>query len=515
MKLKYFVFSLLLIAFAFNCSKDKEGDRTVLRLAYDADPVTLDIHEQLSGGMLQHSHLVFDPLIRWTKEHTFEPRLATSYERVNDTTVRFKLRKGVKFHSGNDFSAKDVVFTVNRLKKSGDFKAIFEPIKEVVAIDDYTIDISTKSPYPLLVSSATYIFPLDSKFYEGKDEIKKQGETFASTNSSGTGPFQVTERQQGVKVVYERFSEYWDKDSIGTVKKIILKPIKEDATRVAALLSGDVDFIAPVPPNDFDRIKESEKTKLIEMSGTRIIFFHMNQDRREELKNPKVRQAIVYAVDNISIVKKIMRGFATPAGQMSPIGYLGHNPSLTPRHDLEKAKTLMKEAGYENGFSITMMAPNNRYVNDEKIAQAVTSMLAKINIQVDLKTMPKAQYWPAYDNRQADMMMIGWHSDTEDSANFYEFLTMCKNDEKGFGAYNAGEYCNPKVDELTLKSGSETDPEKRTAILQKIEEIMYNESAFLPLHWQNLSWASNIKVKAEDIVNVMNFPYFGDLVIEE
>lgn len=485
-----------------------------LRLAYDADPVTLDIHEQLSGGILQLSHMSFDPLIRWTKDLDFENRLATSYKRMNDTTVRFNLRKGVKFHSGNTMTAADFKFTFDRLKVSPDFKGIFANFSALNVIDDHTIDLVTSGPYPLVLHTATYIFPLDSQFYAGKSEIIKNGASFASTNLSGTGPYKVTSREQGVKIVFDRFADYWDKSSPGNVDKIVFTPIKDEQTRVAALLSGDVDFIAPVSPNDFRQIRNSSKADLITMAGTRIITFQMNQDRRKELADPRVRQAIVHAINNEAIVKKIMKGFATTAGQMSPAGYLGHNPKMKPRYDLNLARKLMKDAGYENGFSITMMAPNNRYVNDDKIAQAVAAMLSKINIKVDLQTMPKAQYWPLFDERAADMMMIGWHSDTEDSANFYEFLAMTPNKETGMGAYNANNYRSSFVDEQTMAANQETDPAKRAKMLQAIEARMYQDAAFVPLHWQNLAWAARKGVDIDPIVNALNFPYLGDLVIK-
>ncbi|MED5468396.1 MAG: ABC transporter substrate-binding protein, partial [Pseudomonadota bacterium] len=489
--------------------------------AYDADPVTLDIHEQLSGGILQLSHMTFDPLLRWTKDLGFEPRLAESWERVDDKTMRFKLREGVKFHSGNELTTADVKFTFERLKESQDFKAIFKPFSAINVIDDYTFELVTSGPYPLLLNTATYIFPLDSEFYSGqtedgkdKDAILKHGNSFASENLSGTGPYTVTERKQGVRVEFERFDDYWDTESPGNVGKIVLTPIKENATRVSALLSGGVDFIAPVPPNDLDRIKRDRNSELVTMSGTRIILFHMNQERVEAFKNPKVRQAIAYAINQEGIAAKIMKGFATPAAQMSPAGYQGHNENLKPRFDVEKAKQLMKEAGYEDGFTITMMAPNNRYVNDDKIAQAAAAMLARINIKVDLKTLPKAQYWPEYDNRAADMMLIGWHADTEDSANFYEFLTFCPDADSGDGQYNAGNYCNPEIDALVEKANVETDLDKRAAMLQEVEQRLYDDAAFVPLHWQDLAWASRKGVNIEPVLNVMNFPYLGDLVIE-
>jgi peptide/nickel transport system substrate-binding protein len=513
---KHFMLTLLLVLALTGLAHAK-----TLKLAMDADPVSLDPHMQLSGGMLQYSHMVFDPLVRWTKETTIEGRLAEKWERLDEKTVRFHLKKGVKFHSGNELTADDVIWTVNRLKESVDFKGIFEQFNSPLKVDKYTVDIVTKVPYPLLVSTATYIFPMDSKFYSGKDDkgmdkaaINKTGYSFANDNLSGTGKYTVSERQQGVKVVFEAFPGYWDKQSPGNADKILLTPIKNDATRVAALLSGDVDFIMPVPPQDMDRIEKSDSVKLVTMSGTRIITLQLNQNRVEAFKNPKVRQAIVYAVNNAGIAEKLMKGRATVGAQNSPKGYAGHNPDLTPRYDLKKAKQLMKEAGYENGFEVSMVAPNNRYVNDEKIAEAAASMLGKIGIKVNLKTMPKAQYWDQFDLQVGDIQMIGWHSDTEDTGNFFEFLLMCPSKETGYGQYNSGNYCNKEVDSLALKVQAETDEVKRTAMLQKMEKIAYDEAAFVPLHWQDLSWAGKNNLGIESIVNVMNFPYFGDLVIK-
>jgi peptide/nickel transport system substrate-binding protein len=492
-----------------------------LKLAMDADPVSLDPHVQLSGGMLQYSHMVFDPLVRWTKDGGFEPRLATKWELVNPTTTRFHLREGVKFHSGNEFTAEDVVFTLERLKKSDDFKGLFEYFTGAKAVDKYTVDLITKEPYGLVMAMGTYIFPMDKAFYSGtdpknnkpKDLILKTDYSFANFNESGTGPYKVTQREQGVKTTFTRFTGYWEKET-GNVDEIVFTPIAEAPTRVAALLSGDVDFVMPVPPADLDRIEKTQGLKLVTMSGSRIITFQLNQKRRPEFANPKVRLAMAYAYNNEGVVKKIMKGFATAAAQNSPKGYQGYNPALQPRYDVAKAKELMKEAGFENGFECTMIAPNNRYVNDEKIAQAFVSMMSKIGIKISLKAMPKAQYWDQFDAQAADIQMIGWHSDTEDSANFYEYLYMCPDKETGRGQYNSGNYCNKEVDGLTLKSNTETDNAKRAAILQKIEKILFDEAAYLPLHWQNLSWASKENMNTEDIVNVMNFPYFGDLVVK-
>ncbi len=492
-----------------------------LKVGLDADPVSLDPQVQLSGGMLQLSHWVFDPLVRWTQELTFEPRLATNWERTDDLTMRFHLRKGVKFHSGNPFTAKDVKWSFDRMRKSVDFKGLLEPFDGCYVVDDYTVDVKTKKPYALLLNMSTYFFAMDSKFYTGtdangqpKDMILKVGDSFALNHASGTGPFFVSKREHNIVLEMDRNKDYWDTKSPGNVTKFILSPIKENATRVAALLSGDVDFISPVPPQDFKRVNSDSQTKLVTISGGRIITFQMNQKRVEAFKDARVRQAIAYAVNNAGIVKKIMKGTATVAGQQGPKGCAGYKESLKPRFDMAKAKALLKEAGYANGFEITMMAPNNRYVNDAKIAEATAQMLGKIGIKVNLKTMPKAQYWPEFDNRAADMMMIGWHSDTEDSGNFSEFLTMCPNAETGYGQYNGGNYCNAKIDELTIDAQSETDLVKRGAMLQEIEQILYDEAAFIPFHWQNHSYGAKKNLQVKPIINAMNFPYFGDLVVD-
>lgn len=487
-----------------------------LNFAYDADPVSLDPHEQLSGGTLQLSHMTFDPLVRWNDDHDFDPRLATEWERVDDLTMRFTLREGVKFHSGNVMTAEDVVWTIERLKSSPDFKGLFTNWTEVTAVDEHTVEIKTERPSALILNTATYVFPMDKKFYEdGGPEVKKHGNSFASAHISGTGPFTITSREQGVKTVFKRNPDYWDTDSPGNVQTATLTPIKEAPTRVAALLSGDVDFIAPVPPTDLERIEKDPKVDLVTMSGTRIITLQLNGERNEALANTQVRQAIVHAINNEGIVDKIMKGFGTVAAQQSPEGYSGHNPNLKPRFDVAKAQSLMEEAGYPNGFNVSMTCPNNRYVNDYKICEAAAAMLAQIKITVDLTTLPKAQYWPKYDERAADIMMIGWHADTEDSANFTEFLTMTPNADTGAGQYNSGNYSNPEVDQLVKDSLSETDIEKRSEMLQEVEQILYDDAAFVPLHWQDLAWAARKGVNIEPVLNVMDFPYLGDLVIEQ
>jgi peptide/nickel transport system substrate-binding protein len=511
----------LLVVALLAFSQVAGADAKTLRMAYDADPTSLDPHEQLASATLQLSHLVFDPLVRFRKDLTLEPRLAKSWETIDDRTTRFHLREGVRFHSGGTLSAQDVVWTFNRLKQSPDFKALFEPFEGARVIDDLTVDLITKGPYPLVLNLATYIFPMDSDFYSKLDErgrpkaeIVKQGASFASTHASGTGPYVVTYREQGVRLELKRFADYWDKASPGNVDQIILTPIKEPSTRVAALLAGDVDFIAPVPPTDIARIQSDSCCTLVTMPSTRVITFELNQERVPAFRDARVRRAINLAINKQGIAEKIMRGFATAAGELSPPGYAGYDPALVPRYDLDQAKALMQQADYADGFSVTMMAPNNRYIEDYRIAEAVAAMLAKINIKVDLQTMPKAQYWQRFDERAGDMMMIGWQSDTQDSANFYEYLVMTPDQTTGYGQYNAGAYANPEVDRLTLETQTMTDKTARAETLQRIERLLADDAALVPLHWPHLTWAARKNVHIEPVLNVEDMPYLGDLVIE-
>ena len=488
---------------------------TTLKMAFGADPVSLDPHEQLSESTLQFSHLAFDPLLRWKQNGQFESRLATKWERIDNLTMRFYLRKDVTFRTGNAFSAKDVVYTINRLKTSPDFRAMFDTIKSASIVDDYTIDVHTTYTNPLLLNIMTYVFPMDRLFYQDKDQIVKYGETFASRNVSGTGPFILVDRELGSRMELKRNPNYWDTESIGNVDKIILTPIRADSTRLAALLSGDVDFIFPVSPIDIERTKKIKGIQLVTLPSTRILLLHMNQQRRKEFKDIRVRKAINLAINQALIVEKILKGYAAPAGQLSPDRFLGHLNNLEPEYDLTKALALMKEAGYEKGFRISMMAPNNRYMNDEKVAQAITAMLSRINITVDLKTLPKAQYFKEFDNRSADIMMLGWQSDTMDSNNLFEFIIACPDAKTGMGAYNASEYCRPYIDDDIRQANREMNPERRLRLMQQIERTLYNDAAIVPLYWQSLTWAAKDKVKIQDIVNDQNYPHIGDLFIAE
>ncbi|CUB02860.1 ABC transporter substrate-binding protein [Marinomonas fungiae] len=486
-----------------------------LRIAVDADPISLDPHEQLSEAGIQYSHAVFDPLVRWRQDGTFEPRLASSWERLDQRTLRLHLRDDVTFHSGNRMDADDVLFTMDRLKLSTDFKGLFNVVQNVDKIDDYTVDIHTTDLYPLLLNSLAYVFVIDKAFYQGRAEIIKFGQTFAAKNVSGSGPFQVKQRIAGQKLVLERNPHYWDKSSRGNLKQLELITIRSDSTRLAALLTGDVDVISPVAPIDIARVQSTPDINFLALTGTRIVMLQLNQARRVEFQDIRVRKAMNLAINQALIVEKILRGYGEAAGQLSADAFAGHLSTLLPESDLAKAKQLMAEAGYEQGFRISMMAPNNRYMSDERVAQAAAAMLEKINIRVDLKTFPKAQYFQLFDQRAADVMMLGWQSDTFDSNNIFEFILACRDQQSGLGAYNSGGFCDALIDQGITLANNEMKPEQRERILQGIEAHVAAQALVIPLYWQPIIWAAKAHVNLASVVNFLNFPYWGDLEVRE
>ena len=484
------------------------------------DSISVDPMEILYEDNLRMANLLYDPLVRYDSDLNIEPRLATSWEEIDPTTLRFHLREGVTFHNGRTMNADDVLFSFDRLRKSPDFKALYERYDGMRKVDAQTVDLIMKKPYPLALANMMYLFVMDSKYFSGKDKdgreksrVRKGHDTFASTHENGTGAFVLDSRQQGVKTVYRRYAGYWDEQT-GNVTTLNWVTIKQDATRVSALISGDVDWIYPVPPTDIERLKKNDKLTLYSIPTDSIVAFQMNQEVVPEFRDRRVREAVVYAVNNAGIVMKIMRGNAVVAAQNSPPDYAGHNPGLKPRYDLERARRLMREAGVENGFSITMITPQKpEYV---ATAEAVAAMLAKIKIKATLTILPTAKYWQDFTGCTAGMAIFGWSSDTGDSANYSEFLTMTKNEKTGVGHQNCNGYSNPELDRLVAKANGETDTEKRGALLQRVAAIEYDDAIMVPIFRYKYTYAYAKRFKNfPTIINLRNFPYWGDLVVAE
>jgi peptide/nickel transport system substrate-binding protein len=349
---------------------------------------------------------------------------------------------------------------------------------------------------------------------------RKGVENAASFRANGTGPFRLRERQPGVKSSFVRNGNYWGKIE-GNVVNVEYTPIGNDSTRVAALLSGQVDVMEPVPVQDVARVNASGKAKVLQGPELRWIFLGMDQKRDELLsssvkgKNPfkdkRVRQAFYQAIDINGIQKTVMRGAATPAALLVGPGINGFDPSMDKRlpYDPEAAKKLLAEAGYPNGFEVGMNCPNDRYVNDGNICQAVAANLARIGVKVNLQVETKGTYFPKILKRDTSFYLLGWSPSTYDAHNVLNALIRCV-DDKGSGQFNLGAYCNPKVDELTLKIQSETDQAKRNAMIKEAFTLHSNDVGHLPLHQQALAWgvANNVQL-TQRADNQMPFRYIS------
>lgn len=493
-----------------------------VRIANQGDALSLDPHSLNESLQLSVTSNVYETLVGRNKDLSLAPLLATSWKQTTPTVWRFELRKGVQFHDGTPFTADDVVFSFGRAAGEGsDMKAHVSEIKEVRKVNDLTVEIETREAFPILPDVITQIMILSKKWCEANQATKpvdrrKGIENAASFRANGTGPFRVRERQPNVRTVFTRNGTYWGKIE-GNAQEIIYTPIANPATRVAALVSGEVDVMEPVPVQDIARINASPNARVITGPELRTIFLGMDQ-KRDELqysnikgKNPfkdkRVRQAFYQAIDIAGIQRTVMRGASRPTGLLVGPGINGWTAEQDKRlpYDVDAAKKLMTEAGYPNGFEVTMNCPNDRYVNDGQICQSVAANLAKIGVKINLAAETKGTYFPKVLRRDTSFYMLGWTPTTYDAHNALSSLTACP-DEKGTGQFNLGAYCNPKLDELTKKIQSETDKAKRGELIKEAFKLHADDIGHLPLHQQSLAWGVSKKVELVQLAD--NFMFF-------
>jgi peptide/nickel transport system substrate-binding protein len=495
-----------------------------IRIGNQGDALSLDPHSLNESLQLSVTGNVYEPLVGRNKDLSLAPALATKWSQPSPTVWRFELRRGVQFHDGTPFTADDVLFTFTRAAGDGsDMKSYTNDIKEVRKVDDFTVEIETKAPFPILPDVISLVYVMSKKWAETNQATKpvdrrKGIENAASFRANGTGPFRVRERQPGVRTTFARSANYWGKLE-GNVTEVIYTPITNDATRVAALISGEIDVMEPVPVQDLARVNASANARAMTGPELRTIFLGMDQKRDELLyssvkgKNPfkdkRVRQAFYQAIDIEGIKRTVMRGAANPTGLMVGPGINGFVADLNKRlpFDTEAAKKLLTEAGYPNGFEVTMNCPNDRYVNDGEICQAVAANLSRIGVKINLAAETKGTYFPKILRRDTSFYMLGWTPGTYDSHNMLNALTRCV-DDKGSGQFNLGAYCNPKVDELTAKIQSETDKAKRQALIAEAFTIHADDIGHLPLHQQALAWGVSKKVDVVQMAdNFMPFKW--------
>lgn len=476
-----------------------------LRWASQGDILTLDPHAQNEGLTIAASSHVYETLVAYDKDFQLVPALALSWDQPEPAIWRFTLREGVRFHDGAAFTADDVVFSLQRaMAPTSNFKAYVNGIADVRKVDDSTVEIITDGPNPVLLRQLTNVFIMDSEWAEKNNatapqDFAKNEETFSARNANGTGPYKLKSREVDVRTVFVENPEWWGKGSkVGNVTEIVYSPIKQNATRTAALLSGEIDLVLDPPAQDLARIRQ--QAKVVEGNEYRTIYLGFDQASPElkyssiKGKNPfadvRVREALYRAIDVDAIKKAVMRGSSAPTGTMIAPQVQGWTEALAERvpYDPEKARSLLKEAGYENSIDFTLDCPNNRYINDEAICQAVVGMWAKIGVKASLNAMPRATYFPKVQSYDTSAYLFGWGVPTFDALYTLQSLIHSKG-EGADGSFNFGQYANAEADKLIDQIKTEVDPGKRDAAIHKVLEIHASEFGHIPLHDQVIPWA--------------------------
>jgi len=471
--------------------------------AVTTDPQTMDPHAVNSAPVLGFLNNIYEGLVRRGKDMSIEPSLAVSWEPIGDGEGwRFTLREGVTFQDGSDFTADDVIFSYERASsEEADTSSWFAPVSDVVKVDDFTVDIMTSAPNPIFPDSIANWMMMDSGWAEANNAVrpdKDQG-NYATLNANGTGPFELVSRQPDLSTVLEPYENWWG-DVEHNLTRVEMTPIQNSATALAALLSGDVDFINPVPIQDIARVEGNPDVQVIQGIEARVIMLGFDQQEgaaesgqgaADMFLDPQAREAVAKAINVPAILQTIMRGNAEVASQMVSPAMRGYSTENDAEYafDLEEARTLAEEAGLVDQ-TIAFKCPNDRYLNDEAVCQAITAMLAQAGMDVTLETMPVSNYWPELRADNFDMYLLGWSPGTFDAEHPIRFLASTPNEEARLGSWNFGAYSNDRVDALLPMIQSEIDDSARQAMLDEVAGILQDEVAYVPLYVQPLVWGA-------------------------
>jgi len=474
-----------------------------LTIGIGADVTAIDPHYHNVTPNNNVAAHIFDYLVLRDERQKPIPGLAESWRTIDPLTWEFKLRKGVKFHDGGEFTAADVVASIERVplvpNSPSPFTAYTKQIKEMTVVDPYTIRFRTAAPYPLMPTDMTQVAIISAKAAKASTEDFNSGKA-----AIGTGPYKLVRYAKGDRIDLARHDGYWGGKT--PWEKVTLRLLPNDASRVAALLAGDVQAIEYVPTSDVTRIRADKRLNVYKIIADRLIYLHLDSDRdvspfvtdkdgkplaKNPLKDARVRKAISKAINRNAIVDKVMEGEAVAAGQLLADGMFGTTRNLRVEpYDPAGAKKLLAEAGYPDGFGITIHAPNNRYVNDAKIAQAVAQMLTRVGIATKVEAMPSATFFPQATDLKFSLMLVGWSSGTGEASSPLKALVATYNRDKGFGTANRGRYSNPRVDALLEQALATVDDPKREALLQRATEIAIDDTGIVPLHFQVNLWAT-------------------------
>jgi peptide/nickel transport system substrate-binding protein len=482
-----------------------------LRWASAGDPLTLDPFAQNESMTNAINGQVYEFLVGLDRKLGLVPMLATEWKQDGPLKWTFKLRPGVKFHDGRPFTADDVVFSINRAKQPTSQIAVYaNAVGEPKKIDDLTVEFNLAQVEPIFLWKINTIYIMSKSWAEENKATKTQDfagkeESFASRNTNGTGPFVLVSREAGTKTVYKRNPNYWRKID-GNVQQVVFTPIQNDATRTAALISGEIDFVLDPALRDVEPLSKAAGVKVILGPENRVLFIGLDQAREELLysnvkgKNPfkdvRVRKALYQAIDIEAIKTRLMNGQALPTGALVPSAIGTYNdPELEKRlpYDPVAAKKLLADAGYPNGFEFTLDCPNNRYVNDEKICIAIASHWAKVGLNVRVSAQNKTLFFPKTEKLDVSAYLFGWGGAITDAET--TFTPIYRNrGEKGVGEFNRGNYKDDELDALAAASSKEPDPEKRKALIKQVFKRQQEQVHYIPLHRQFIPWAARSNV---------------------
>jgi peptide/nickel transport system substrate-binding protein len=478
-----------------------------LRWASQGDILTMDPHAQNEGLNNTASSYVYEPLITYNEKFELAPALAVAWKPDTPLIWRFELRKGVKFHDGTPFTAADAEFSIMRaMAPTSNFRVYTTGIERARALDDHTLLIVTSAPNPVLLRQLTELRIMSKAWAEKHNVTQPQNfvqkeETYAARHANGTGPFMLKSREVDIRTVFVENPNWWGKSTKkGNVTEIVYTPIKSEATRTAALLSGEIDFVLDPAPQDIARLKANPNIKVVEGAENRTIFLGFDQHRDELLysdvkgKNPfkdlRVRQALYHAIDIEAIKRSVMRGSSDPTGAIIQRAVNGWTEEAHKRlpYDEKKARELLAAAGYPNGFSFTLDCPNNRYINDEDICKALAAMWARVGLKVNVNAMPRATYFPKIQKYDTSAYLLGWGVPTFDA--LYSLQSLARTvGQGGDGNFNLGRVSNPEFDKLVDAMKSEIDQKKRNDLIAKALALHNREVMHIPLHNQVIPWA--------------------------
>lgn len=486
-----------------------------LRIGVQVETTSLDPHfASLSANLATAMH-VYSPLVERDETLRVRPGLATSWSLVADDTWEFRLRRGVRFHDGSEMTAADVKASIERVaavpNSPSPLTGYTKRIRAIEIVDPHTVRLRTDGLFTQMPLYLTGISIMSrAALAAAAQPEQRSGPLFATSEqinagqgAAGTGPFRIVEWKRGEHLVLERFDGYWGERP--EWQRVVVVPIASNAARVAALLSGHVDLIDYVPLSDVAGLKRNPKVAVQDAVTTRIIFLAMDRHRdqpplvvdrngqpldRNPFHDIRVRRALALAIDRRALVERVMEGNAAATGQIMPAGFLGHDPGLpADRHDPAAARRLLAEAGYPDGFSLTLHAPRNRYPNDAQLAQAIGQMLARIGIQTNVVAVPPAAFFPASGRLEYSFLLTGYGIVTGEPSSFMTFSLLAWDKDRGRGAGNRGRYANPRLDALYDEALATADPTLAEGLLRRATREVVEDVGFIPLLHNLHSWA--------------------------